>query len=129
MSTIELVKEEPLAFLYNNAISATLLDTYRSFSERREALGLPNPGTVDNIAREVQRDVFLTNYTFTGLRADLTKAFSMSPLFQVSHAFSMGSQGLPPYTFAALYGNNKVCKPMRHKICALFHQRVTAGLG
>ncbi|KAI9746338.1 MAG: translocase of outer mitochondrial membrane [Claussenomyces sp. TS43310] len=109
MSIMELEKESPLAFLYSNSVSTALLDTYTSISERREALGLSNPGTVDNIAREVQRDVFLTNYTFTGLRADLTKAFSMSPLFQVSHAFSMGSQGLPPYTFAALFGTSKAC--------------------
>jgi hypothetical protein len=107
-SPVLLEKESPLGFLYNNAISVALADTYLSFSERRAALGLSNPGTVENIAREVQRDVFLNNYTFSGLRADLTKAFSISPLFQVSHAFAMGSQGLPPYTFAALFGTNKV---------------------
>ncbi|CZR58977.1 probable mitochondrial import receptor MOM38 [Phialocephala subalpina] len=108
MSTMALEKDSPLGFLYNNAVSVALADTYTSFSERRAALGLSNPGTVENIAREVQRDVFLNNYTFSGLRADLTKAFSISPLFQVSHAFSMGSQGLPPYTFAALFGTNKI---------------------
>jgi hypothetical protein len=108
MSSITL-EQEPLGFLFNNSVAAALADTYTSFSERREALGLSNPGTVENIAREVQRDVFLNNYTFSGLRADLTKAFSISPLFQVSHAFAMGSQGLPPYTFAALFGTNKVC--------------------
>jgi mitochondrial import receptor subunit TOM40 len=108
MSSIGLEKESPLAFLKNNAITNALLDTYHTFSEKREALRLSNPGTVDNIAKEVQREVFLTNYTFTGLRADLTKAFSVAPLFQVSHAFSMGSQGLPPYTFAALFGTSKV---------------------
>ena len=107
MSSVTL-EQEPLGFLFNNSIAAALADTYTSFSERREALGLSNPGTVENIAREVQRDVFLNNYTFSGLRADLTKAFSISPLFQVSHAFAMGSQGLPPYTFAALFGTNKV---------------------
>lgn len=117
MSTMALEKESPLAFLYANSITAALLDNYRSFSDRRGALRLPNPGTVDNIAREVQRDVFLTNYTFTGLRADLTKAFSISPLFQVSHAFSMGSQGLPPYTFAALFGTNKVSCSARRLVC------------
>ncbi len=101
-------KNSPLAFLYSNPVTASLIDAYRSFSERRGALGLPNPGKLDDIAREVQRDVFLNNYTFTGLRADLTKAFSISPLFQVSHGFSMGSQSLPPYSFAALYGTNKV---------------------
>ena len=101
-------KASALAFMDQNVVVAALRDTYISFSERRAALGLSNPGTVDNIAREVQKDVFLTNYMFGGLRADLTKAFSVAPLFQVSHAFSMGSQGLPPYTFAALYGTPKV---------------------
>jgi hypothetical protein len=108
MSSPALAKDSPLGFLFNNSAVAALADTYTSFSERRAALGLSNPGTVENIAREVQRDVFLNNYTFQGLRADLTKAFSISPLFQVSHAFAMGSQGLPPYTFAALFGTNKV---------------------
>ncbi len=111
-------KASALAFMNENAVVATLRDTYLSFSERREALGLSNPGTVDNIAREVQKDVFLTNYMFTGLRADLTKPFSVAPLFQVSHAFSMGSQGLPPYTFAALYGTPKVRASCDRMICA-----------
>ncbi|KAM3073430.1 translocase of outer mitochondrial membrane [Clarireedia jacksonii] len=108
MSVVALEKESPLAFLSNNVVVGTLSDTYRSFQERRDLLGLPNPGSVENIAREVQRDVFLNNYTFSGLRADLTKPFSMAPLFQVSHAFAMGSQGLPPYTFGALFGTNKI---------------------
>ncbi|CAL3966061.1 hypothetical protein PZA11_002836 [Diplocarpon coronariae] len=107
-AVLELEKDSPLALMYNNPISVALADTYNAFSERRAALGLSNPGTVENIAREVQRDVFLNNHTFSGLRADITKAFSISPLFQVSHAFSMGSQGLPPYTFAALFGTNKI---------------------
>ena len=104
-------KSTASGFVNENALMTAIRDTYISFSERREALGLPNPGTVDNINREVQKDVFLTNYMFTGLRADLTKAFSMAPLFQVSHAFSMGSQGMPPYTFASLYGTNNVRVP------------------
>ena len=96
-------------FLKDNAVFATLKDAYSSFSERRAALKLPNPGTVDNIAREVQREVLLSNYMFSGLRADWTKMFSMSPLFRVSHAFSMGPSGnLPPYTFSAMYGSPKV---------------------
>jgi len=90
----------------NSAVSR-LTDVFTTFFERREALGLTNPGTVDNIAKEVKRDVFLDNLTFSGLRADLTKAFSVSPLFQVSHALSMGSQGMPPYTYAVLYGSPK----------------------
>ena len=96
-------------FLKDNGVVATVKDAYSSFSERRAALGLPNPGTVDNIAREVQREVLLSNFMFSGLRADLTKIFGMSPLFRVSHAFSLGSAGnIPPYTFSAMYGSPKV---------------------
>ncbi|PYH98910.1 hypothetical protein BO71DRAFT_14124 [Aspergillus ellipticus CBS 707.79] len=97
------------SFLTDNAAAAAVQDAYTSFSERRAALGLPNPGTLDNIGREVQKDVLLSNFMFTGLRADLTKVFGMSPLFRVSHAFSMGSSGnLPPYNFSAMYGSPKV---------------------
>ena len=92
----------------NSGLISPLRETYLALQERRRALGLSNPGTVDNIAREVQKDVFLTNSMFTGLRADITKAFSISPIFQVSHAFAMGSQALPPYTFATLYGTPNV---------------------
>lgn len=123
MTDEKLVSSEA-GFLKNNAVIATLRDTYSSFSRRRAELGLSSPGTVDNISREVQKDVFLTNSMFTGLRADLTRPFSVNPLFQVSHAFAMGSQGLPPYTFVALYGTSKVCKalqltfPNKKEICA-----------
>jgi mitochondrial import receptor subunit TOM40 len=91
-----------------NAFLDTILDTYRAFHDRRAALGLSNPGPVDEIAKEVQRSVFLTNQTFSGLRAELNKSFSIYPLFQVSHAFSTGSQMLSPYTFLALYGTDNV---------------------
>lgn len=98
-----------LSFLTDNSVVAALKDVYGSFSERRAALGLPNPGTVDNIAREVQKEVLLSNFMFTGLRADLTKVFGMSPLFRMSHAFAMGSAGnMPPYNFSAMYGTPKV---------------------
>jgi mitochondrial import receptor subunit TOM40 len=100
-----MTKLEPLS---TNAFLDPILNAYRSFQERREALGLSNPGTVDDIAREVQRGVFLTNQTFSGLRAELNKSFSIYPLFQISHAFSSGSQMLSPYTFLALYGTNNV---------------------
>jgi mitochondrial import receptor subunit TOM40 len=99
----------PPAFLTDNSVVAALQDTYTSFSDRRAALGLSNPGTVENIAREVQKDVLLSNFMFSGLRADLTKMFSMSPLFRVSHAFSMGGSGnMAPYAFSAMYGTPKV---------------------
>ena len=91
-----------------NAFADRIFDTFRAFQDRRAALGLSNPGTVDGIAREVQRDVFLSNLTFSGLRAELNKSFSIYPLFQISHAFATGSQMLSPYTFLALYGTNNV---------------------
>ena len=91
-----------------NPFTRTLQNAYVSFKERRAALGLTNPGTVEGVAREVQRDVLLNNMMFSGFRADLTKAFSTAPLFQTAHNFTMGAQGMPPYSFAALYGSPTV---------------------
>ena len=104
----EMLVSRPENLLTNNWLLASLQDVYRSFQDRRKSLGLSNPGTVDNIAREVQKDVFLTNSMFSGLRAEWTRPFSVNPLFHMSHGFAMGSQGLPPYTFVALYGTPKV---------------------
>jgi mitochondrial import receptor subunit TOM40 len=102
---------DPLrSLLLSNPIAAVLGDALNSFHERRAKLGLSNPGTIENLAKEVQRDVFVNNYMFTGIRADLTKIFSMAPLFQVSHQFAMGER-LNPYTFAAMYGTGKVAIP------------------
>ena len=93
--------------VFSNPLAAALGDALNSFSERRAKLGLSNPGTIETLAREVQRDVSLNNFMFTGIRADLTKVFSMAPLFQVSHQFAMGER-INPYTFAAMYGTGKV---------------------
>ncbi|CUS08621.1 unnamed protein product, partial [Tuber aestivum] len=100
--------EKPVSsFLTENPITSLLSSLSQSFHERRATLGLTNPGTVENVSREVQKDVFLNNYMFTGMRADFSKSFSMDPIFQTSHAFAMGAQGIPPYTFAAIFGTNK----------------------
>jgi len=107
-STTAIAESNPLTFLTENPISSALSSLHASFRERRQALGLKNPGTVENLSREVLKDVFLNNHTFSGMRADLMKSFSMNPVFQISHAFTMGAQGLPPYTFAAVFGNDKV---------------------
>ncbi|KAK4981654.1 translocase of outer mitochondrial membrane [Elasticomyces elasticus] len=134
MSTISEKQLQPSALdlVSSNPLVSTFRDAVQSFSERRALLGLANPGTIDNIAKEVQRDVFLNNLTFSGLRADLTKAFSVSPLFQVSHAFSQGSQGLPPYTFLALYGTPKIfCQgniDSDYALSARFNYRWTSAL-
>lgn len=92
----------------NNGFVSKLKNVYTAFQERRELLDLSNPGTVDTISKEVSRDVFLNNQAFSGLRADITKTLSVAPMFQIAHALSMGSQGLPPYSFTALYGSPKV---------------------
>ena len=98
-------------YLQGNAVVSTIREIWNSFSERREALGLSNPGTVENIAREVQKDVFLSNYMFTGLRADWNRPLGVMPLFQYTHSFAMGSPGLPPYGFSTIFGNTKVHPP------------------
>lgn len=107
----------------SNSIVDTILNVYAGLQDRRAALGLSNPGTVDNIAKEVTRDVFLTNQTFSGLRAELNKSFSISPLFQISHAFASGSQQLSPYTFLALFGTQSVSRPLHPRITSLTHHR------
>ncbi|KAK5137268.1 hypothetical protein LTR08_000238 [Meristemomyces frigidus] len=109
-----------------NAVFDALLQTYTAFQERRESLQLPQPGSVDNIAAEVQRSVFLTNQTFSGLRAELNKSFSIYPLFQISHAFSAGSQQLSPYTFLALYGTNSILAQAQLDSDASFSARFNA---
>lgn len=101
----------PLAFLTDNALTLAISDTYANLQERRKLLGLENPGTVDNIAREVQKDVLLSNFMFSGLRCDLQKVFSINPLFRLQHGFAMGSQALPPWQLMALYGNSSVRSP------------------
>lgn len=52
-------------------------------------------------------DVSLSNFGFEGGKADLAKG--LSPSFQVSHAFTLGSSMLPPtYHFASIYLSGKV---------------------
>ncbi|CAN3374131.1 hypothetical protein DIURU_000931 [Diutina rugosa] len=90
----------------SNPVFSYLNDVYTTLAEHRQSLGLINPGTIENLTKEVSRDVFLNQYFFTGLRADLNKAFSMQPAFQTSHTLSIGSQVLPPYAFSALYATD-----------------------
>jgi mitochondrial import receptor subunit TOM40 len=78
------------------------------FSQWRAELGLPNPGSVENLQKEVKA-THLTNYAFDGGRADLTKSMSMNPLFQVTHSFALGSQTMAPsYNFGAIYATENV---------------------
>lgn len=57
----------------SNPIGARLMELYNSFQEKRAALGLSHPGTIDGIAREVERDVLLNNYAFVGLDFDVER--------------------------------------------------------
>ncbi|KAH7103908.1 eukaryotic porin/Tom40 [Auriculariales sp. MPI-PUGE-AT-0066] len=79
------------------------MDSAPSSSTAAASLQLPNPGTVENLQKEV-KNVHLTNYFFDGARADLNKTLSASPFFQVTHSFALASPtALPSYTFGAVY--------------------------
>jgi mitochondrial import receptor subunit TOM40 len=108
MEVIEETNASPLAFLTDNAIASTISDAYSSLQTKRKALGLENPGTVENIHREVQREVLLSNYMFSGLRCDLQKMFSISPLFRMQHGFAIGSPALPSWQMISIYGTSSV---------------------
>jgi len=83
-------------------------NAYSRFSSWRAALGLPNPGSVENLQKEV-KTTHLNNFIFDGARADLMKGLSMDPAFQVTHSFQLASQSAPPtYSFGALFANAKV---------------------
>ncbi|KAJ7109389.1 eukaryotic porin-domain-containing protein [Mycena epipterygia] len=85
-----------------------LFNAYDRFALWRADLGLPHPGTVENLQKEA-KSTHLSNFIFDGARADLTKSLSMSPLFQVTHSFALGSQSAPPsYNFGAVFGSTKV---------------------
>ncbi|PHH75583.1 hypothetical protein CDD80_2254 [Ophiocordyceps camponoti-rufipedis] len=103
-STIDSIR----SLVLSNPLAITIGDAINSFAERRAKLGLSNPGSIESLTKEVQRDVLLGSLMFTGVRADLTKIFSMAPLFQVSHQFAMSGERINPYTFAAMYGTGKV---------------------
>lgn len=105
--------------------SAPFSSYFSRFSKWREDLGLPNPGSVENLQKEVKgaysisfflfsdlncfSATHLTNYAFDGGRADLTKSMSMSPLFQVTHSFALGAQNMASsYNFGAIYATENV---------------------
>jgi mitochondrial import receptor subunit TOM40 len=110
---------------YFNPVSP-FFNVYDRFARWRADLGLPQPGTVENLQKEVKGNPFscvcvlysrissaaathLSNYIFDGARADLTKSLSMNPLFQVTHSFALGSQTLPSsYNFGAIFANTRV---------------------
>ncbi|KZO95290.1 hypothetical protein CALVIDRAFT_516555 [Calocera viscosa TUFC12733] len=81
-------------------------NAYSRFSNWRASFGLPNPGSSENLQKEI-KTVQLTQWMFDGARADLTKALSANPAFQVTHSFALGSQSpVPPYNFGAVFADS-----------------------
>ncbi|KIL00112.1 hypothetical protein PAXRUDRAFT_821990 [Paxillus rubicundulus Ve08.2h10] len=98
---------QPHKTSYLSAISP-LTGLFGRFSEWRNSLDLPNPGTVENLQKEVKL-THLTNFMFDGARADLTKGLSVNPAFQISHSFTLGSQvATPSYNFGAVYATSNL---------------------
>ncbi|RAL60921.1 hypothetical protein DID88_010246 [Monilinia fructigena] len=81
MSLIALDKESPLGFLFNNAVAGALSNSYNTFQEKRKRWVLQILEQSKTLLERVQRDVFLNNYTFSGLRAIL-------PSHSVWHLYS-----------------------------------------
>ncbi|CCD26630.1 TOM complex pore protein TOM40 NDAI_0I00610 [Naumovozyma dairenensis CBS 421] len=102
------IEQSKGSFWSSNPLSSYVIDTYNQVQAHRKGLSLVNPGTVENLNKEVSRDVFLSQYFFTGLRADLNKAFALNPAFQTSHTFSIGSTNLPNYAFSALFADDNL---------------------
>ncbi|GMM33469.1 Tom40 protein [Saccharomycopsis crataegensis] len=104
-----ITQEKPKpGFWSSNPIFSFVNDVYSGFADHRQSIGLLNPGTIENLNKEVSRDVFLNQYFFTGFRADLNKSFSLNPAFQTSHTLSIGSKSIPPYAFNVLYANDNL---------------------
>lgn len=94
------------AFFTENALSKFVSSVQHSVQQHRLSLDLVNPGVMENINKEVSRDVFLDLYAFQGLRADITKTFSMAPVFQIAHGFTIGAK-TPSYTFTSILANDQ----------------------
>ncbi|KAG1753469.1 eukaryotic porin-domain-containing protein [Suillus lakei] len=85
---------------YTSALSP-LTNAFSRFSQWRKSLDLPNPGTVENLQKEVKA-THLTNFMFDGARADLTKSLSHTLSF-------LGSQvSTPSYNFGTVFANNNI---------------------
>lgn len=97
---------EPEGFWTTNPISVFLSSVSQTISQHRNSLDLVNPGVMENINKEVSKDVFLSLYQFVGLKADINKTFAMNPVFQIAHSFTIGSK-LPAYSFTSIIANDQ----------------------
>lgn len=115
-------------------IAGPVANTYSIFHGWKESMGLVQPGTVENLTKEVSRrsrlisysvveavasrsgadlrvllEVHLANWFFDGARADVSKVVSANPAFQLTHSFSLGSASKPAsYNFGAIFANAQV---------------------
>ncbi|RXK36220.1 mitochondrial import receptor subunit TOM40 [Tremella mesenterica] len=86
-------------------VASPVLNSYNLFHGWKESMGLVQPGTAENLTKEVQQ-VHLANWFFDGARADISKVVSANPAFQLTHTFSLGSSSRPPaYNFGAIFAN------------------------
>ncbi|KAG9124838.1 translocase of outer mitochondrial membrane [Ceratobasidium sp. 392] len=87
------------------AAASPFVNSYGRFATWRAGLGLINPGTTENMQKEVKL-THATNHLFDGARADLSKALSFNPAFQVTHSFNLASYTQPAtYNFGAVFAN------------------------
>ncbi|KAI0031718.1 eukaryotic porin-domain-containing protein [Vararia minispora EC-137] len=86
-----------------SAAVSPLANAYNRFSSWRASLGLPGPGTVENLGKEAKQ-ALATNFLLDGARADMTKVLSVEPAFQVTHSFQLASQSMPSsYNLATVF--------------------------
>ncbi|QRV99808.1 import receptor subunit tom40 [Ceratobasidium sp. AG-Ba] len=98
-----IVTSSPLAAFASAA--SPFVNSYGRFASWRAGLGLSNPGTTENMQKEVKM-THATNHLFDGARADLSKALSFNPAFQVTHSFNLASYTNPAtYNFGAVFAN------------------------
>ncbi|BFZ62359.1 translocase of outer mitochondrial membrane [Saitoella coloradoensis] len=97
-ATLPALSLEPEAS-WTRFVPSSVTSTVDSIAAWRASLGLTNPGTFENLTGKVQKEVLCGNYMFTGIKADLSKAVAVSPVFHLTHGFALGSQVAPPYSF------------------------------
>ncbi|QRV85753.1 import receptor subunit tom40 [Ceratobasidium sp. AG-Ba] len=98
-----IITSSPLAAFAS--ATSPFVSSYGRFASWRAGLGLSNPGTTENMQKEVKM-THATNHLFDGARADLSKALSFNPAFQVTHSFNLASYTNPAtYNFGAVFAN------------------------
>jgi hypothetical protein len=109
------------SFNIPNLVPQFLRQYIDHLSDWQKRLGLESPGTLESIHKEVQKEVFLTHYAFSGMKADLGRGYSVSPLFSVQHSFSAGSSQAAPWSFMSMYSTNTVLLPLQRILDVVYN--------